>query len=68
MDLSSQHLQPSTSDYVPRHLATKDASDRVVGLPADPRGLRWDRSMSTLNRVLDELTVLDDGSLPLGSR
>jgi hypothetical protein len=68
MDTSSQHQHPTTSDYVPRHLASKDGSDRVAGLPADPRGMRWDRSMSTLTRVLDELTVLDDGSLPLGSR
>ncbi|MHA7134440.1 hypothetical protein [Oerskovia turbata] len=67
MSLSSQEQQPPTTAYVPRHLAAPDASERVAGLPADPRGLRWDRSMGALTRVLDELSVLDDGSVPVGS-
>ncbi|GAA1410647.1 hypothetical protein GCM10009600_31330 [Oerskovia paurometabola] len=68
MDMTSQDQQPRKSAYVPRHLATPDVPARGVDLPADPRAMRWDRSAGTLTRVLDELSVLDDGSLSVGRR
>ncbi|MFF3063595.1 hypothetical protein ACFVQ3_03470 [Oerskovia sp. NPDC057915] len=66
--MTSQDKQPRTTAYVPRHLASPAAPARVADLPADPRSMRWDRSAVTLTRVLDELSVLDDGSLSLGRR
>ncbi len=66
MDMTSQDQQPRTTAYVPRHLAVPEAPARVAALPADPRSMRWDRSAGTLTRVLDELAVLDEGSLSVG--
>ncbi|MFF2622528.1 hypothetical protein [Oerskovia jenensis] len=66
--MTSQDQQPRTTAYVPRHLAAPEATTRVAELPADPRSMRWDRSAGTLTRVLDELAVLDDGSLSVGRR
>ena len=71
MDMTSQDQQPRTTAYVPRHLAAPAAPSapaRGTDLPADPRSMRWDRSVGTLHRVLDELSVLDDGSLSVGRR
>ncbi|MFE4464123.1 hypothetical protein ACFRCR_03295 [Oerskovia sp. NPDC056781] len=75
--MTSQDQQPRTTAYVPRHLASPASSAtsassaapaRGADLPADPRSMRWDRSVGTLHRVLDELSVLDDGSLSVGRR
>jgi hypothetical protein len=62
MKSSTQDPQ-SASAYVPRHLAEPDAVLAGADTPVDPRSSRWDRSVSTLTRLLDELTVLDDGEL-----
>lgn len=67
MDSSTQ-AQQSTSTYVPRHLAEPDAVPAGADTPVDPRSSRWDRSVHTLTRLLDELTVLDDGELAVAAR
>ncbi|MBE7702115.1 hypothetical protein H9623_17630 [Oerskovia sp. Sa1BUA8] len=68
MQTSPQEPQPTTTAYVPRHLASPVAAVRAADLPADPRGMRWDRSPGVLSRVLDELSVLDEGGVSLARR
>lgn len=63
MDTSTHDHEPSTVAYVPRHLAVPDVPEVPAGggeSAVDPRSSRWDRSVSTLTRLLDELTTLDD--------
>ncbi|RXR21774.1 hypothetical protein EQW78_16570 [Oerskovia turbata] len=57
-----------TGQVAPAAPTGQVAPARRADLPADPRSMRWDRSAGTLTRVLDELSVLDDGGLSLGSR
>ncbi|MEK8226675.1 hypothetical protein NKG05_12145 [Oerskovia sp. M15] len=49
-------LRPTASRHARRRLGRPD-------LPADPRSTRWDRSVGTLSRLLDELAGLDEGEL-----
>lgn len=67
MQMSPQEQQPTTTAYVARHLASPDAPVRAADLPADPHGMRWDRSPNVLSRVLDELSVLDESGISLAS-